>query len=273
MRTRKTIFLASLSTLMVASLAHAAFLAKVGSREITMDDIRKEYGALTQQQKDAVNKDSTTRKGMVDNLVNAELLVQAAGQAGMDRDDEYKEAIDRFRRQYLASRFMQKAIEPKLGTSDVKKFFNDNKTMFDTTQVCAHHVLLSSEEDAAKVLADVKKDPKKFETIAKEKSIDPSAKENSGNLGCFTRDRMVPEFSAAAFKARKGQIEGPVRSNFGFHVIMVDDIRAGKVPGYDEVEQYAKEAYRSKLVQDLIQDLRKKSKVEVNDSAVKTFKI
>ena len=168
---------------------------------------------------------------------------------------------------------MQKSIEPKLGKSDIKKFYDDNKSFFDTTQACAFHIVMKDEEEAKKVLALAKTKGTKFEELAIKHSLDPTVQENKGNLGCFTRDRMVPEFAAAAFNMKKGEIQGPIRTMYGYHIIKLTDAKPGKVPGYEEVEQRAKETYRVKLVNDLISELRTKSNVKVYDEEIKKFKL
>ena len=263
------------ATLMVGApvIVNAAVLARVGDKPVTEEQVKTEYESITGDQRKAVNDDPATRRNMVENAINAEILVQAAKKAGLEKDEDYKKAVDRFERQFLASKFMQKAIEPKLGKSDVKKFFDENKAFFDSTQVCASHIVVQEEKEASKVLALVKAKGAKFEEVAKKNSLDPSVQENKGNLGCFTRERMVPEFAATAFNMHKGEIKGPVRTMYGFHIIKVYDIKAGKVPGYDEVEQQAKEVYRNKLVSELINELRTKSSVKVDDEEVKKFKL
>lgn len=272
MTPKRIMMLAALSACAPA-IASAAVLARIGDKTITDEQVKSDYESLSSEQKKAVNEDPATRRSMIDNTINAELLVMAAKKAGLEKDEDYKKALERFERQFLATRFMQKAVEPKLGKADVKKFFDENKAFFDSTQVCASHIVVSDEKEAEKVLALVKAKGAKFEEIAKKNSLDPSVQENKGNLGCFTRERMVPEFSAAAFNSRKGEIKGPVHTMYGYHVIKVNDVKPGKVPGYDEVEQQAKDVYRNKLVSELITDLRSKSTVKVEEAEVKNFKL
>lgn len=269
----KILFAASALAVFTPVVAGAAVLAHVGEKAIETDDVRGEYETITGDQRKAINNDPATRRSMVENAINAELLVQAAKKAGLEKDEDYQRALEHFQRQYLASKFMQKAIEPKLSKSDIKKFFEANKSFFDSSQVCALHIVVESEKDAEKILALVKAKGAKFEEIAKKSSLDPTVQENKGNLGCFTRDRMVPEFTQAAFSMRKGEIRGPIHTMYGYHIIKVVDFKPGKIPGYDEVEQQAKEAYRTKLLSDLIADLRTKSNVKIDEEEVKDFKL
>lgn len=270
---RITKFTSLLLAAVFSTAANAAVLATVGDTQIKDDDIKTQYESMTSDQRKAINEDDMTRQNIVDSAVNGEVLYQAAKKAGMDKDAEFKNALERFQKQYLASQFMRKAVESKLKSGDVKKFYEENKGFFDSTQVCAQHIVMQDEQEAEKVFKQAKSKGIKFEELAKKHSLDPTVQENKGNLGCFTRDKMVPEFAAAAFNMKKGEVKGPVRTMYGFHVIKVTDVKAGKVPGYDEVEQRAKETYRMKLVSELLQDLRSKSNVKLNESEVKKFKL
>lgn len=272
MRSNLTVLLLA-GFIAMPGLARAAVLANVGDVKISDQQVKGEYESATKEQRKAVNEDEFTRRQLVDNVINAEVLVMAAKKAGMDRDTDYKHALERFSRQYLATHYMQKAIEPKLSSSELKKFFDGNKNFFDSTQVCAHHIVVQNPKDAEKLLADATAKGADFEALAVKNSIDPTVQENKGNLGCFTRDKMVPEFTAAAFAMTKGQVRGPVRTMYGYHVIKLDEIKPGAIPGYDEVEQRVKDTYRMKLMTELVNDLRTKSKVKVHEDEIKNFKL
>lgn len=259
--------------LLMPAFANAAVLATIGDRKISDDELKGEYESITGDQRKAINEDEQTRKSLVDSAVNAEVLFQAAKKAGLDKDEEYKKALDRFQKQYLASQFMRKAVEPKLNKDESKKFYEQNKGFFDSTQVCAQHIVMQDQQEAEKITKLAKSKGVKFEELAKKHSLDPTVQENKGNLGCFTRDKMVPEFAAAAFTMKKGEVRGPVRTMYGYHVIKVTDVKAGKVPGYDEVEQKVKETLRLKLVNELLMDLRAKANVKVDENEVKKFKL
>ena len=266
-------FVAGLMVIGMGGVASASVLGTVGTKDFTADDVRNEYTGMTPQQRDVVNGDSNSRRSLVENFVNSELLLQAAVKAGYDHDAEFNKAMDRYRKQLLASRMMEKVVEPKLTKAAIKQYFESNKFLFDSTQVCAEHILVPTEAEAGKVLKEVTAKGADFGAIAKKKSIDPGVQENKGNLGCFTRDQMVPEFSFTAFNMKKNEIKGPVHTMYGFHVIHVLAVKPGKVPGFEEVEEQAKQSFRVKLVQEMVQDLRAKSNVKVNEAEVGKFKL
>ncbi len=131
-----------------------------------------------------------------------------------------------------------------------------------TDQIHALHILLPSEQEAAAVLAEVKKPGADFQKIAESKSKDPSAKNNRGDLGFFTRDNLDPAFSDAAFATKVGDIAGPVKSAFGYHVIKVLDRKIGKSPEFAEVEQKVRMDFQRELLQNYVSALKSKAKIK-----------
>ncbi|RZI92602.1 MAG: peptidylprolyl isomerase, partial [Variovorax sp.] len=126
----------------------------------------------------------------------------------------------------------------------------------------ARHILVEKEDDAKKIIADLKKGAK-FEDIAKKQSKDPGSGANGGDLDWANPSSFVPEFSEAMIKLKKGETtQVPVKSQFGFHVIRVDDVRQAQLPKVDEVKpQIVKQLEQQKL-QKFQEDLRAKAKVE-----------
>lgn len=262
-----------LGAILSCAWAQAAVIANIGEKALTEEDLKKDFMNIGADQKEAINKDFQAKKSLVDNAINMEVLVSAAKKSGLEQDEDYKKALERFQRQYLSSKFMQKAVEPRLTNKEVRKFFDDNRGFFDTSEVCAVHIVMKDEAEAKKVLEMAHAKNAKFEDLALKHSIDPSVTSNKGNLGCFTKEKMVPEFGAAAFNMRKGEIKGVVKTMYGYHIIKVLDVKPGKVPGFDEIEAKVKETYRLKMVTDVLNDLRNKSHVKINDEALRKFKL
>jgi peptidyl-prolyl cis-trans isomerase C len=164
---------------------------------------------------------------------------------------------------------------------DAQKFYNDNKQEFqEGASVKASHVLIRVEEnapedvvkakqaEAAKVAALATKKGADFAALAKQYSEEPGAKESGGDLGFFTKDRMVPEFAEAAFSQKVGQVSQPVRTQFGWHVIKVTDTKPAHQLSFDEVKDelvnYLKRNKQREAIQNLIKELRDSAKVENN---------
>ncbi len=264
----------SAAFMLLAVSTHAAPVATVNETAIDAKDILSDYVVLNELQKERLNKDQSSRREIVEGAVNAELLLQAAKKSGIEQDDEYKKALDRFKKQFLATRYLQKSIESKLGKSAVKEFFEKNKSNYDSTQVRAMHILVTDIDQAGKIAVEAQKtkNEKEFSELAKKNSVDPTVQDNGGDLGFFTRDRMVPEFASTAFNMRKGEVKGPVKSVYGYHIIRLVEIKHGRIPNFEEVEARVKEDLRSSLAQETISKLRTQSKIKINDDAVKGLK-
>jgi peptidyl-prolyl cis-trans isomerase C len=135
------------------------------------------------------------------------------------------------------------------------------KQMGAEEEVRARHILVATEDEAKTILADLKKGGN-FETIAKEKSNDPGAAAKGGDLGYFTKDQMVPEFAEVAFKLPKGQLSEPVKSQFGWHIILVEDKRAKEPPKFEEVKDQLQTFVQRKAQAEYVTKLRGAAKVE-----------
>ena len=107
-----------------------------------------------------------------------------------------------------------------------------------------------------------------FQALAEKNSKDPSAKSNRGDLGFFGRDRMVKEFTDAAFNAKVGSIVGPVKTTYGYHVIKVIERKSGKVMPFEDVEMRVRTDYRQQLVKNIVAEYKKSAKIQVDDAAL-----
>jgi peptidyl-prolyl cis-trans isomerase C len=128
-------------------------------------------------------------------------------------------------------------------------------------EVRARHILVEKEDDAKTIVADIKKGAD-FAEVAKKKSIEPGAAESGGDLGYFTKDQMVPEFADAAFKLDKGKVSDPVKSQFGWHVIKVEDKRKKPPPTFEQVQDQLQSFVARKAQTDLVTRLRTAAKIE-----------
>jgi peptidyl-prolyl cis-trans isomerase C len=258
----------------VCDMSLAAPVAIVNGTAINAQDLSKDYTGLNELQKDRVNKDVSTKREIVEGAINSELLAQAAKKSGLDNDSEFKEALEKFKRQYLATRYLQKSVEGKLDKNDVKAFFEKHKANYDSTQVRAMHILVTDPSKVSAVVAEAKKTrtEAQFKALAKKHSMDPTVSENDGDLGFFTRDRMVPEFAASAFAMKKGEVSGPVKTMYGYHVIKVLDIKYGRVPNFEEVEPRVKEDLRAYLTQEELKKLRNDAKITINEDEIRSLR-
>jgi peptidyl-prolyl cis-trans isomerase C len=159
------------------------------------------------------------------------------------------------------------SVEGKAATSDEarKKVYEEaSKQITGEQEVRARHILVEKEEDAKKAEARIK-GGEDFAKVAAELSTDPGSKTDGGDLGFFTKDRMVEPFAEAAFKMEPGQISDPVKSQFGWHVIKVEEKRTKPVPSLVEMQDQVNTYLERRAQQDLIVGLRSSAKIEKLD--------
>jgi len=246
-------------------------LAKIGSKSLTDADVKTLVGNIPEAQKQQLNSDPDVKSRMVDNMVVEELFVLEAEKTGVNKDKEFQQALERARRQLLAQRYLQKNIQPKVTDSNVRSFFDKNKVRYSQDEVRAYHVLLKTEKEAEEVYQKAKAG-EDFEVLAKKYSKDPSAAQNMGDLGFFTRSRMVPPFADAAFSMKPGAISRPVKTPFGYHVIKVVEKREGKPVKFDDVKEQVRSDFQNESINTLISTLKKNNKVTIHEDRVKALK-
>ncbi|MBS1963957.1 MAG: peptidylprolyl isomerase [Bdellovibrionales bacterium] len=263
----------ALPTLLSALPASAVDVAKVNGKVITDADVKASLAGFNEGQRRQILSDLNTRREVVNNLVDQELLIQEAEKQKLDKDSEYETAYRAFRRQYLTDRLLSKNVKPKLSEAAAKKYYQQNKRDYSTDKVQVQHILLSDEKTALEVLKQAKAPGADFQKLAEKDSKDPSAKNNRGDIGVITRDSpFVAAFKDAAFGAKTGEIVGPVKTQFGYHIIKVVDKSTGKILNYDEVELRVKSDLQREMVQNYITQLKKSAGVILDEKAITSLK-
>lgn len=258
--------------ILAGASAGAVELARVNGKPITDKDLMAALGGLTDGQRASVLRDPNSRRQVVSGLIDQNVLDAEALREKMDLEPAFKQAMLEFRRQYLASHVLMKHIGPEMTDAAARKFYEAHKDRYNTDEVHALHILLPDEQQAREALRKAKAPGADFQALAEKLSRDPSARNNRGDLGFFTRDRMVPEFTDAAFSAKEGEIIGPVKTPYGYHIIKVLQKKVGKTLGYDEVELRVKNDLRQALATNYMGTLRKGAKIQVNDQAIEKLR-
>ena len=202
------------------------------------------------------------RDYLVTYLADVTMLSQAAEQQKLADDPEVKRQIAFERNKVLMEAVLQRAGEAAVTDDALHKVYDEAvKQMPTEEEVRARHILVATEDEAKDIEAQLKKGAD-FATLAKEKSKDPSGAANGGDLGYFTKDQMVPEFAAAAFKLDKGQISDPVHTQFGWHIIKVEDKRIKPTPTFDQVKPQLVSYVARRAQEQLVENLRKSTNIE-----------
>jgi len=260
-------FFAALS--IFATSLSAATYATVNGSEITSEDIalvirnpKIQFETLEKSKKDE----------LLNKLVDQKLLAQKAVKSGIKNDATYKKALAKLSENLALEFWIQKKLkEIKVSSKEKKQFYTNNKNKFKLpAQLSASHILVKEEKEAMALIKELNKAKNTKETfskLAKTKSVGPSGK-NGGELGMFTADRMVPEFSKAASALKKGNFtKKPVKTQFGYHVIYLDDKIAEGFQKFEAVEAKISQNLLAKKFNDFLKstagDLRKKAKIVI----------
>lgn len=193
--------------------------------------------------------------------IDLKLVAAAAEKANAVDSATLEKRLAYFRQKILMEQYLGKLAKEAVTEEAMKKLYDDTvKTVTPEEEVRARHILLQTEDEAKKAYDRVKAG-EDFAAVAKELSKDPGSSDG-GDLGYFTKERMVPEFSAAAFALKAGEISQPVKSQFGWHVIKVEDKRSKPIPPFDQVKPQIADYLVRKAQQDAILKLRAEAKIE-----------
>ena len=202
------------------------------------------------------------RKAVREELVSREILVQEAAKTGIDKKPDVQAQMELARQGVLIGAYLNEFVRSHPVTEDaLKKEYEGIRGALGDKEYKARHILVEKEDDAKAIIERLKKG-EKFEELAKQ-SNDPGSKERGGELGWATPGSYVKPFAMALTQLEKGKYtQAPVKSDFGWHVIMLDDTRDLKAPGLDEVKPQITQRLQQKMVEQQIMDLRAKAKVE-----------
>jgi peptidyl-prolyl cis-trans isomerase C len=236
-------------------------VAKVDGQIITEDDVKialEELSSGLPQQMDVAQR----RAYVIDYLIDLHIVAAQAMKEKLGETPEFKKRIDQTRDRLLMEALLTREGDKGATDEAMKKFYDETVKGLKTEQeVKARHILVESEPEAKAALERVKKG-EDFAKLAGELSKDPGSGKEGGDLGWFEMGRMVPEFAEAAFKLDKGQVSDIVKTQFGFHIIKVDDKRDKKPPEFDAVKDQLKKYMVQKSQQDYVLKLRESAKVE-----------
>ena len=256
---RKYLALAIMGLAVVASFDSFAagkdgVAATVNGKNISVDDIKVAYNA-NPAVKEKTSFDEFYEKTL-DIFVDGEIVYQAAVEAGIPNSEEYNQQLKGLKEELARKIYLEKQVKARVNDGAVNKLYEDYKNTFKgEKEIKAKHILVNSEDKAKEVIAKFQKDGG-FDKLAKEYSKEPA------ELGYFTKDMMVPEFANAAFKLKKGEYtKTPVKTQFGYHVILVEDIRTAKPQPLKQIEKQLKGMLAQKSMGDVIKGLQNKASV------------
>lgn len=249
--------------------AHAEdeIVAKVGTATITRDELKLAAGDLAEQYAQVPEEERDA--AVLNQLIDIKLLARQAEAAGMADTAQFKLRLGFLRERALHNAWFQEKALAAVTEEDVKaRYEKEIAAIPPEPQIRASHILLKTKEEAEAAIAELAAG-KDFAALAKEKSADPGAADG-GDLGFFSKGQMVPEFEAAAFAMKVGEVsKTPVQTQFGFHVIRKEEERATPPPAFDEVKDQVRQIVLRERYVGLADEARKTNVVEILDAKMK----
>ena len=245
-------------------------IATVNGDNITQSDYEN-YLQLRQQQLGPIADKDKEKKIVLDEMIEKMLLSQYAIDNKIDQDPEVSALIKRVREEILAQAVKRKLLRDNpITEDDVKKRFEQEVADTHKTEYKVRHILVKNESEAKDITAQLQKGVN-FAKLAKEKSIDTQSSKTGGEIGWVNQGMVVPEFFNAVMKMKKGAISTePVKTDFGWHIIQVEDTRPLKIPTFEQfmADQRARANIYRRMQDDktgvLVKGLRDKAKITVN---------
>ncbi len=242
-------------------------VARVGDRVITVDDLEREWKNASRIKIKGISE-LQRKKELVDKMIGDQVVIMEAYKEGLDNEVEADTNFVKQKENLLLRILYKKEIADKAKPteSELKKEYERMKQ-----EVHAWHILVETKQQADSIY-QMLKEGADFIQLAKERSIDPSAKENGGDLGFFRWGKMVPEFQEVAFKMKEGEISRPVKTKFGWHIIKLIERREVEQPPYQEakmpIEVKLKRDKQQERVKQYFEQLKKKVGFKVNQNAL-----
>ena len=264
---KTTLAAASIATLLsCTAFASPTVLATVNGVEITERDVEIARAEIGEQIANMPAAES--RRNLLLYVIENQLLAEAAKKESVDEGDAAKEVMAYYRRRALHDLYYDRKIRDAVSVDKAKKTYDERiKSIESKPEVSARHILVKTEEDALDIIERLNRGSE-FAELAKEKSTGPSGSQG-GDLGYFSKGQMVPEFDKVVFTLKKGEVSEPVKTQFGWHVIKVEDTRVSKPPAFDTVKGQLMAGMVSQKAVEVITALRKDAKIDILDPEIK----
>ncbi|HVY50766.1 MAG TPA: peptidylprolyl isomerase [Devosia sp.] len=245
----------------------SSVVATVGGQQITeadlafaAEDLGQELQQIPQDQLRAV---------LLAQMIDLKLMAEAGHAANLEQSDLYKQRLSYLTDRALRRAYTKQAVSDTITDAEIKaEYDKEIAAMPNVDEVHARHILVSTEDDAKAIKAQLDGGAD-FAALAKEKSIEPGAKDSGGDLGYFTQDKMVKPFADAAFALKVNEISQPVQTQFGWHIIQVIDRRPAAKPTLQELTQQIGQQLYVQKYRALFDQLRKAAQIDIPDATLK----
>lgn len=272
-RTLRTVFtsFALLSATSTIAFADDYVMLKVNQKDVTSSEVESIWESVAPGGN--AGKLSQALPAVRDNVLRGvateELLYGEALKQGLDKSPEVAKQLELLRKKLVVKQLLESRTKDAVKEADIKREYDRViAKVKDEQEVRARHILVSTEQEAKDLKARIDKG-ESFEKLAAEVSKDPGSAKDGGDLGYFTKERMVKPFADAAFKLKKGEVSAPVKSDFGWHIIKLEDKRNVAPPAYNDVKEQISVSLQEKALAAYVQQLVEKADVKLFDASGK----
>jgi len=277
----KKILICLIAFLFVFSCAkkdNSKVLVSIDGDAITLEEFNKDLDKIPMNMKMLVATQSG-KKTYLDRLIMKKLLLREAAKSKIEDEKDFQNRLSDIKEQLLIESLLKKKIaaDSQLTDNDMKKYYDANKEKFKKEkEINTRHILLKTDEEAKQIMERLKKG-EDFVELAKKYSIDPNAKASGGEIGFHPKGTLLPEYEAAAFKLTKvGQVTGPVKTQFGYHIIRLEGAKPPAYVSFDEVKDFIRQQLiqekQKELLEKYIEELKKAAKITINEELLKEEK-
>ncbi len=251
-----------------AKMSADAVILKVDGTEIKKAQVMTAWNSMFP--KDRAPDFDTIQPNIRDNVLRGvateQLIYKKAAASGIEDSPEFKAKLDMVKQKIITQTFLEKEANSRVSEADIRKRLDaENAKLKDKKQAHARHILVKSKEEAQDIIKKIKAGSS-FEELAKKLSVDTGSGLKGGDLGFFTADAMVPEFSKAVFAMKIGQISDPVETSFGWHVIKLEELKPVALMTFEAAKESIGNELKSKALETYVDEVVGKATIVAVDA-------
>ena len=247
-----------------AYTAVAETLATVNGVALSREDVSLALSQMNESVREAFLKQRENRERALDDLIDLELFAQQAKATKLDQTAEYKRMKVQAERELLARLYADQHIGKALTSAALKKYYEEHKSRYRADRYHVQQIVLLGQKEAERVLKAAKAKGADFQALAEKFSKDPTVSRNRGDLGFIPRGTFVPDFEDRIFRAKKGEIVGPISTTYGYHIVKILGFASGPELTFEEVELRVRADLQKELMDEQLVNLRKNAKVQID---------
>jgi peptidyl-prolyl cis-trans isomerase C len=248
------------------AVAQDAIVARVNGKAITEADMKLAEAEIGSDL--GTLPEATKRRVIVEFLIENQLFADAAEKHKLASGAKFDERMTYWRRRALRDAYFDRTVKDTVNDAEARKFYESQVGAKAEEEVRARHILVESKEKARELFQKIAHGAD-FAQLAREHSKDPGSKDQGGELGFFAKGQMVPQFEEAAFGLAKGEVSQPFETQFGWHIVKVDERRQRPAPGFEAVKDRIRGAMIHHKTQQAVADLRKDARIEYVDPEIR----